>query len=97
MALIFLTGCKNQNLPAPITVPVKSYEKKESPAELQINGTYELSVDAEIYADPADNDPFEILEKGSSVKILDEAENGFVRIDYFGNQGYIPTKYLKEF
>lgn len=39
---------------------------------------------------------FDKLEKGSFVKIEDESENGFVRVELDGDNFYIKTKYLKE-
>lgn len=62
----------------------------------QINGLYELVEDSPIYTEAKESDAIEILEKGTVVKILDEAEAGFVRIEFFGSSAYIETLKLKE-
>lgn len=61
----------------------------------QINGMYELAVDTDIYAAPNDENSYDRIERGSVVKVLTEEEDGFVRVDYFGNIGYVEAKNLR--
>lgn len=49
-----------------------------------------------IFSNPDDEEPFDYLEEGSIVKILAEAEEEYVRVDYFGNIAYIKTSNLVE-
>ena len=68
----------------------------EAPETPQINGIYELREDSPVYPEAKESDAIEILEEGSVVKILDEANDGFVRIEFFGSSAYIKTSKLKE-
>lgn len=52
--------------------------------------------DSPIYADPDEKEAFDILERGSIVKILMESEDGFVRVDFNGDSFYIKTSALRE-
>lgn len=52
--------------------------------------------DSEIFSSPEKNASFGTLEKGSLVKILQEEENGFVFVEYNGDNFYIETCNLSE-
>lgn len=47
-----------------------------------------------MYANPEDGKKIDKISKNSSVKILEEEKNGFIRVDYFGNQAYMKTEDL---
>lgn len=64
--------------------------------ELQINGLYEVKEDTYMYEFPEKWSKYDKLEKSSVVQILREAEDGFVWVDYNGNEGYVEVELLKE-
>ncbi len=83
----------------PVDITIAENNKKreiDTNDPLQINGYYELSADTEIYDSPDAQSAFDTLEKGSTVKVLGEREGDFIRVDYFGNQGYVRLENLNE-
>ena len=56
---------------------------------------YEVTEDTNLYSDLDGKEAFDSLDKGSIVTILEEAEKGFVRVDYNGNQAYVKVSLLK--
>lgn len=71
-------------------------EKTENPSRkvFQIDGLYFVNKDTFMYANPEDGKKIDKISKNSSVKILEEEKNGFIRVDYFGNQAYMKTEDL---
>lgn len=71
-------------------------EKTENPSRkvFQIDGLYLVNKDTFMYANPEDGKKIDKISKNSSVKILEEEKNGFIRVDYFGNQAYMKTEDL---
>lgn len=49
-----------------------------------------------MYEFPEKWSKYDKLEKSSVVQILSEAEDGFVWVDYDGNEGYVEVELLKE-
>jgi hypothetical protein len=80
----------------PQHIEIKENKKsKYIDEEVQINGLYETIEDAKMYSKADDSTAFDSLDKGSIVTILEEAEKGFVRVDYNGNQAYVKVSLLK--
>lgn len=55
-----------------------------------------MSEKTDIYADMDEKSVYDKLDAGSVVKIVNESEDGFVRVEFNGDSLYIKTKYLKE-
>lgn len=55
-----------------------------------------MSEKTDIYADMDEKSAYDKLDAGSVVKIVNESEDGFVRVEFNGDSLYIKTKYLKE-
>lgn len=49
-----------------------------------------------MYTEKDESTSFDKLEEDSYVKIVMEAEDGFVFVDYNGNQAYIKTENIKK-
>lgn len=49
-----------------------------------------------MYSDKDDSTSFDKLEEDSYVKIVMEAEDGYVFVNYNGNRGYIKTENIKK-
>lgn len=49
-----------------------------------------------MYEFPEKWSKYDKLERGSTVQVLREAEEGFVWVDYNGNQGYVEVDLLEE-
>lgn len=47
-----------------------------------------------MYGSPKEGEKVDKISKNSSVKILEEEKNGFIRVDYFGSQAYMKTEDL---
>ena len=94
---MILSSCQKEDDYQPQEITIYENQKEEkSDDSLQIDGLYEVTDDADIYADMDEETAFDKLEKGSFVKIESESENGFVREELDGDSFYIKTKYLKE-
>ncbi len=92
-----LGACSNEVTYEPKDISIRENTKSKAlDEEPSINGIYEVDHDTGLYENPEDKNPFEQIDKGSSVRVLEEAEGAFVRIDYFGNMGYIKVNTLKE-
>ena len=94
---MILSSCQKEDDYQPQEITIHENQKEEkSDDSLQIDGLYEVTDDADIYADMDEETAFDKLEKGKFVKIEGESENGFVRVELDGDSFYIKTKYLKE-
>lgn len=63
---------------------------------LQINGLYEVKEDTYMYEFPEKWSKYDKLEKSSVVQILREVEDGFVWVNYNGNEAYVEVDLLEE-
>ncbi|WP_262123060.1 SH3 domain-containing protein [Anaerococcus sp. Marseille-Q5996] len=97
LCLFSLTACKNDDNYKDHDIKIyenkKQGQKDDSP---QIGGLYEVSQKTDIYADMDEKSAYDKLDAGSVVKIVNESEDGFVRVEFNGDSLYIKTKYLKE-
>lgn len=73
----------------------ESLEDKKTDS-LQIEGIYPVKKDTLMYTDKDEATAYDKLEENSYVEILMEAEDGFVFVDFHGNQGYIKTDNIKK-
>lgn len=70
------------------------YVSKNTPEEFQIDGLYLVNKDTFMYDRRDEKSVWDKIKKGSSVKVLDQAKDGFIRVDYFGNQAFMKTSDL---
>jgi hypothetical protein len=67
---------------------------EDSIEDLQIDGLYPVKKDTLMYSGKDEGTAFDKLEEDSLVKIIMEEEDGYVFVDYNGNQAYIKTKQI---
>lgn len=79
-------------------IEIKENQKQDigKSDHIQINGLYELKEDSYMYEFPEKWSKYDKVEKASVVQVLMEAEDGFVWVDYNGNQGYVEVRLLNE-
>lgn len=93
---IILVSCQNPESYRAKDIEIKENIKREAINEdPQINGMYEVTEDTNLYSDLNGKEAFDTLDKGSIVTILEEEEDGFIRVDYNGNEGYVKVSLLK--
>lgn len=64
--------------------------------EIQINGLYKIREDSYMYEFPEKWSKYDKITKESVVQVLREVEEGFVWVDFNGNQGYVEVDLLEE-
>ena len=98
MILFLLTGCKektNHHYPLEITHnKIIQSNKNKKQKEFQIDGLYLVKRDCFMYDKIDPLRKWDEIKKGSSVKILSNEKDDFVRVDYFGNQAYMKKEDL---
>lgn len=72
----------------------KDIVEKSSPRQFQIDGLYLVNKDTLMYDRPNSKKIWDRIKKGSSVKILENEKDGFVKVDYFGNSAYMKIEDL---
>lgn len=96
--LFSLTGCKEKtNHHYPLEIKdneISQSNKNERQKEFQIDGLYEVKRDCFMYDKIDPLRKWDEIKKGSSVKILSNEKDNFVRVDYFGNQAYMKKEDL---
>lgn len=99
IAFIILSSCaKSEEAYQAKNIEIKENQNQgiQKSDEIQVNGLYELKKDSYMYEFPEKWSKYDKLEKGSTVQVLREAEEGFVWVDYSGNQGYVEVDLLEE-
>ncbi|MSS78698.1 hypothetical protein FYJ26_09940 [Anaerococcus sp. WCA-380-WT-2B] len=94
--IILLSSCsdKKEVLVLKENEQKKEYLSKNSQKEFQIDGLYLVNKDTFMYDRKDEKSVWDKIKKGSSVKVLSEAEDGFIRVDYFGNEAFMKTEDL---
>ena len=96
--LFSLTGCKektNHHYPLEIeNNKIIQSNKNKKQKEFQIDGLYLVKRDCFMYDKIDPLRKWDEIKKGSSVKILSNEKDDFVRVDYFGNQAYMKKEDL---
>lgn len=70
------------------------YVSKKPGKEFQIYGLYLVNKDTFMYDRRDEKSVWDKIKKGSSVKVLDQAQDGFIRVDYFGNEAFMKIEDL---
>lgn len=88
-----MTACSKDNSKTytkqEVQISQRNSKKNESPKQLQINGLYTVKSETFMYSDKNEDTKYDSLEEGSIIFVLMEEEEGFVFVNYNGNQGYI--------
>lgn len=93
--LLIFAGCgkeetyTKQNIE---TRPATGIKIKNEPG---IGLTYKVKKDTQIYTDPDKETAFDSIEKGTLVEVKQEAENGFVYVNYQGQGFYVEVEDLE--
>ena len=97
-AILILSSCSksNESYQAQDIEIRENKKQNKGNDKLQINGLYEVKEETYMYEFPEKWSKYDKLEKSSVVQILREAEDGFVWVDFNGNQGYVEVDLLKE-
>lgn len=97
-AILILSSCSksNESYQAQDIEIRENKKQTKGNDKLQINGLYEVKEETYMYEFPEKWSKYDKLEKSSVVQILREAEDGFVWVDYNGNEGYVEVELLKE-
>lgn len=97
-AILILSSCSNSSesyQAQDIEIRENTKQTKEND-RLQINGLYEVKEDTYMYEFPEKWSKYDKLEKSSVVQILREVEDGFVWVNYNGNEAYVEVDLLEE-
>ena len=97
-AILILSSCSksNESYQAQDIEIRENKKQTKGNDKLQINGLYEVKEETYMYEFPEKSSKYDKLDKSSVVQVLQEADGGFVWVDFNGNQGYVEVDLLKE-
>nr|WP_157885475.1 hypothetical protein [Anaerococcus mediterraneensis] len=92
---ILLVGCAKDETYKKQDIKIRPSSKMTIKEEVPINMDCQVLEDTEIYADMDDKTAFDILEKGSIVRVILSEDKGFVYVNFLGQNFYIKKDKLK--